>query len=172
MRHCDRRSARGPVRGLLTVTFLLGIACSSSPPAAVNQDLETLGWLVGCWQMAAGGTVVDEHWMAPSGNAMLGMSRTVKDGRLVGYELMLLVNTDLGLVYRAHPSGQAMANFHATESGRRGVVFENPSHDFPRRIAYWPVGADGLKARVDDGTDRRSYELEYKRTACPGTGGS
>lgn len=166
MRDPYRRPARGALRGALAASFLIGLACSSSPTAAVNRDVATLDWLAGCWQSTTGETVVDEQWMVPSGDAMLGMSRTVRGGRLVGYELLLVVDTDFGLVYRAHPSGQAMANFHATESSRRGVVFENPSHDFPRRIAYWPAGDDRLMTRVDDGSDKRSYELEYRRVPC------
>ena len=136
------------------------------------MDIDALAWLAGCWRMESGATVVDEHWLPPAGDSMLGMSRTVRDGALVGYELLLVVETEVGLVYRAHPSGQAMANFHATEAGRRGVVFENPAHDFPRRIAYWPLGKDGLAARVDDGSDEQSFELEYLRVDCPASPGS
>jgi len=166
--HRDRPPASGALRVALASAFLLGLACSSSPTAAVNRDLGSLSWLVGCWRMDTAKTTVEEYWMAPSGDSMLGMSRTVREGKLVGYELLLLINTEAGLVYRAHPSGQAMANFHATEASRRGVVFENPNHDFPRRIAYWPVGENGLTARVDDGSDKQSYTIEYRRSDCPG----
>ena len=168
MRQTHGSPARGALRGAVTATLLLGLACSSSPPAAVHPDLDALDFLVGCWRMANNTTVVEEQWMAPAGNAMLGMSRTVKEGRLVDYELLLVIHSELGLVYRAHPAGQAMANFHATESGRRGVVFENPGHDFPKRIAYWQTRTGGLTARVDDGRGDRFYEIEYLRSACPG----
>lgn len=147
------------------LTCLFGWPASSG--AAVSQDVDTLQWLSGCWRMESGETVVEEHWMAPSGDAMLGMSRTIRDGSLVGYELLLIIETEAGLIYRAHPSGQAMANFTATEASSRGAVFENETHDFPRRIAYWPTRDDGLSARVDDGSDVQSYELAYQRIDCP-----
>jgi hypothetical protein len=159
-----RRSA--PLAALLPL-LLLGLGWPTEPPAAVNVDFDDLSWLVGCWQLRNENTVIDEHWMPAEGDSMLGMSRTVRDGRLVGYELILLIETEIGLVYRAHPSGQAMANFNATESSRRGVVFENPDHDFPKRIAYWSKDPDTLTARVDDGSDDRSFELEYRRSDCP-----
>jgi hypothetical protein len=158
---------RRPLRAVLIAALLTGFVWSSQPPAAVRTDVKSLAWMVGCWQTTSGGTVVDEHWLPPRGDSMLGMSRTVRDGRLVGYELILLIETEIGLVYRAHPSGQAMANFNATESSRRGVVFENPDHDFPKRIAYWSKDPDTLTARVDDGSDDRSFELEYRRSDCP-----
>ncbi len=164
-------SNRRPLRAIPAAALAAGLLWSSMPPAAVNMDVESLAWMVGCWQATSGGTVVDEHWLPPRGDSMLGMSRTVRDGRLVGYELILLIQTDVGLVYRAHPSGQAMANFHATETNRRGVVFENPDHDFPKRIAYWSEGPDTLTARVDDGSDDRSFELEYRRSDCPEASG-
>jgi hypothetical protein len=160
---CRRRA---PLTALLPL-LLLGLGWPTQPPAAISMDLDTLSWLVGCWQLKNENTVIDEHWMPAEGDSMLGMSRTVRDGKLVGYELILLIQTDVGLVYRAHPSGQAMANFHATQSTRRGVVFENPDHDFPKRIGYWSQGSDRLTARVDDGGDERHFELEYKRTDCP-----
>ena len=159
-----RRSA--PLTALLPL-LLLGLGWPTQPPAAVNTDIDSLSWLVGCWQLRNENTVIDELWMPAEGDSMLGMSRTVRDGKLVGYELILLIETDVGLVYRAHPSGQAMANFHATQTNRRGVVFENPDHDFPKRIAYWSKDRDRLTARVDDGSDEQHFELEYERSDCP-----
>ncbi len=161
---------RRPLWAATVAALVAGLLWSSMPAAAVKMDIQSLAWIAGCWQTTSGGTVVDEHWLPPRGDSMLGMSRTVRDGKLVGYELILLIETEVGLVYRAHPSGQAMANFQATETKRRGVVFENPDHDFPKRIAYWSKDPDSLTARVDDGGDGRSFELEYRRSDCPAAG--
>lgn len=165
--HRTTNRRRSALLQTLLPLMLLGLGWPTQSPAAVKVDFDDLSWLIGCWQLENENTVIDEHWMPPEGDSMLGMSRTVRDGKLVGYELILLIQTDVGLVYRAHPSGQAMANFHATRLRRRGVVFENPDHDFPKRIGYWSEGRDRLTARVDDGSDEQHYELEYKRSECP-----
>jgi len=154
-------------RGLLAVALILALGWAAASHAAVSQNVDTLDWLSGCWRMESGETVVEEHWMNPSGDSMIGMSRTIRNGTLVGYELILIIETDTGLIYRPHPSGQVMANFSATEASSRRAVFENEFHDFPRRIAYWRTGDDNLSARVDDGADGQSYELAYRRFECP-----
>jgi len=155
--------------GLAAIVLAVLAGWPAAAGAAVSRDVGTLKWLSGCWRMESGETLVEEYWMEPSGDAMLGMSRTIRNGSLVGYELLLIIETESGLIYRAHPSGQAMANFTATEASARGAVFENETHDFPRRIAYWPTKDNGLSARVDDGSDVQSYELAYRRIDCPTT---
>jgi hypothetical protein len=45
------------------------------------------------------------------------------------------------------------------------VVFVNPEHDFPKRIAYELRGDGLLRVRVDDGADGGEGEdFAYRRT--------
>lgn len=142
-------------------------------PAAHAQQAPTpagrLGWLAGCWEARSGARVVEEHWMRPRAGSLLGMSRTVAADSVVAYELMRIVERGGGLVFQAHPSGQAPAEFPAVEAGPERAVFANPAHDFPQRVMYRRVGADSLVARVEAERNgaRRGSDFRYARVACP-----
>jgi len=148
-----------------TVVFLLA-PLAADAPARIQQ----VAWLEGCWQMEANGRVVEEQWMAPRGGVMLGMGRTVRDGKLVEYESVVLREQDGRLAYEAHPSGQPSAVFLSTTIDPSTAIFENPTHDFPQRVRYERKG-EKLLASVE-GTQnglQRGVGFPYQRVACAGS---
>ena len=44
----------------------------------------------------------------------------------------------------------------------REAVFENPEHDFPKRIIYRKNSAGGLSAIVDGGEGTKSEKFDFK----------
>jgi len=106
--------------------------------------------------------------MEPEGGLMVGMSRTVRGGVATGYEFVMLQRKDGRLTYSAHPSGQAPADFQATEVSRERMHFENPEHDFPRAIQYERTSPDSLTARVygEIGVVEPAFVLRYARRVC------
>lgn len=144
----------------------------ASIPAAggTPSGVERIAWLQGCWSLTAGGRTVEEQWMAPRGGVMLGVGRTVKDGRLVEHEFVIIRERGDALVYEAHPSGQSPAEFVAQRVDAGFVVFENAQHDFPQRVGYRPRGS-GIDAWVEGtvGGRTRRVDFPYDRAACPGT---
>jgi hypothetical protein len=137
-------------------------------PAAV---VKTLSWMSGCWQQSGtNGRLVDEQWMAPRGETMLGMSRTVRGDSLVEYEQLRISQRDGKAVYHAMPSGQTPTEFVAPRVSDTMVVFENPQHDFPQRIIYRKRGADSIVARIEGTMNGRSRGIDfpYAKARCPG----
>lgn len=107
--------------------------------------------------------------MAPRGGSMIGVSRTVRGGKLTAYELIVLEEQGKRLAYKAHPSGQPSAIFLSTDVGHAEVVFESPQHDFPQQIGY-RLNGDSLLAWIA-GTAKgkpRRVEFPYRRVACAG----
>jgi hypothetical protein len=150
---------------ILLAVLLWTCAAGAEPPAS----LATLAWLQGCWQDATAARVVEEHWMPPLGDSMAGLGRTVRGGRLLEFEAVVIRETPAGLVFEARPSGQAAATFAAASGHARAVVFENPAHDFPQRIGYESGDAATLLAWIEgprDGRVRR-IEFRYRRIPCP-----
>lgn len=137
--------------------------------AGAQTPITRVSWLQGCWRMNVNGQTVDEEWMAPDGGAMLAISRTVKGGRLVEYEFVLLRERDGSLVYIAHPSGQVGGEFPLARVDDDSVTFENTAHDFPQRIGYRRRG-DRLDAWIEGTLDGRSHRAEfpYARVPCAG----
>ena len=136
--------------------------------AAQEHEISDAGWLSGCWVASSGKRVTEETWMAPAGGMMLGMSRSVRDGVATGYEFLVLRVIEGRLVYSAHPSGQEPTDFRATSVSSALLRFDNPSHDFPKRIDYVRVSRDSLVARVFAETQSPvpAFELRYERVEC------
>jgi hypothetical protein len=145
--------------------ILVHLAITAALQAA---GIDRLVWLHGCWQASSAQRTVEEQWMAPRGRSMLGMSRTVSNGALVEYELVVVREQGTGFAYEAHPSGQPSATFLSREVGESTIVFENAEHDFPQRVGYRRDGSDALLAWVEgtvNGKPRR-IEFPYRRVAC------
>jgi hypothetical protein len=130
-----------------------------------SAHISDVAWLAGDWQTAATGPHrVDEHWTSPSGGAMLGMSRTVKGEAMVAFEYLRIVERADGVFYVAHPNAKAPGtDFRLTSVTATRVVFENPQHDFPKRIVYEKNGENGLRAFVDGGEGTHAETYEYQR---------
>jgi hypothetical protein len=139
-----------------------------APAKAVIGDLE---WLVGAWVgTRSSGSSIEERWSPPLGGAMLAVSRTVNmSGKMVAFEYLRIVERDGGLVYIAQPGGAKGTEFvltelnPPTENGPRRAVFDNPRHDYPKRIVYELSAEGGLSATIGQtkgGTPRR---FEFKR---------
>ncbi len=149
----------------LCLLLCYGLVCARQQTYTVND----LGWLKGCWRASGNGREINEHWMAPGGGTMLGMSRTVVNGRAVEFEFIQLRQGDGGEVYfDAKPSGQEPASFKLTRGGRREAVFENPEHDFPQKIVYRLEDDGSLSAGIEGEVKgkRRSLTFNMKRDRC------
>lgn len=134
------------------------------PTKAVIGDLS---WLAGAWVGARGtnGSITfEERWGPAKGGAMLATSRTVgSSGKMSAFEFLRIVERDGGLVYIAQPGGAAPTEFIMTEFSSTRAVFDNPRHDYPKRIVYELTSDGGLVTTtgyMKGGTPRR---YEYKR---------
>lgn len=134
-------------------------------PAGEPVSIDRLGWLTGCWSRARANGITEEHWMAPRGGTMLGMSRTVRDGRTVEFEFVQIRAGEGTLVYEARPSGQPMATFPLRSATDDMVTFENPAHDFPQRIIYRRT-ANGIEARIEGTMNGTPRAVDFPFTRC------
>jgi Domain of unknown function (DUF6265) len=149
------------------VALVLSLAGSIS--LADNPSVEGLNWMSGCWVRIDGEAGSGEHWMLPAGGSMLGMSRTVRDGKTVAFEFLRIAeDNDGSIVLTALPSGQQMASFAMLRQSGNEVVFENLQHDFPQRVIYRLTPERMLIGRIE-GTingDARSVDFPMKPAEC------
>ncbi len=127
---------------------LLLLLLLALPLSAAEPVVDDLAWISGHWSEGE----VEELWLAPKGNLMLGMSRTVRKTGKVAFEFIRIAKTPDGIAYIAQPGGKPPVSFLLVESKPGRVVFANPQHDFPKRIVY-ELRDGKLCARVDDGKD-------------------
>jgi hypothetical protein len=151
---------------LILVMLMLGSLCSAQ---TAKPTLNELSWLAGCWEADARGRKINEHWMKPGGGIMLGMARTVAQGKAAEFEFTQIREDKEGAIYYvAKPSGQAEASFKLVKLKDKEAVFENPQHDFPQRIIYRLESGGSLFARVEATKNgkTRGIDYPYKRAKC------
>lgn len=158
MTHAIQRLAAG-----LALCALAAFA--QTDPARATDAPALPGWLAGHWRMQSGDTVVEEVWMAPAGDLMPGMARTLRPGRKAFFEYTRIEARPDGLYFVAQPGGVPPTDFKLLESDARSMVFENKAHDFPQRVRYG-LRADGaLEASISglqDG-ETRTESWHYLR---------
>ncbi len=129
-------------------------------PTPAKASIGDLGWLAGAWVgKHNSGSSIEERWSPPFGGAMLAVSRTVNtSGKMSAFEYLRVVERDGGLVYIAQPGGATATEFVLTELTAQRAVFDNPRHDYPKRIVYELSAEGALSASIGylkGGTPRR-----------------
>jgi len=134
---------------LLTLGILAGCAASApdTVPSAAPSAAPHFGWLSGHWCSASGDELIEEYWLPSKGDPMLGLGRTLKAGKTVTFEFMRISHDGGVTNYHAQHDGAAPVAFRLTAAGADWARFENPQHDFPRRVEY-RRRPDGLHAEI------------------------
>ena len=151
----------GPTRSMKTV----------APPSQAAQatGLAALAWLAGCWGSESGEAGTGETWLPPAGGSMLGVERTIENGKRVSYGFMRIeTNAEESCTFIALPSGQQETSFPVLSLSTGSVTFENLQHDFPQRVIYRSLPGDRLFARIegkDDGVEQ-GIDFPMKRISC------
>lgn len=150
--------------GLASVILPTTQAIQSDKPAQAFK-IEDLAWLSGDWETAPGRMQIDEHWTKVAGGSLIGMSRAVAGGKTVFFEYLRIEARGADIYYVAHPKARTPGtDFKLMRLTAQEAVFENPAHDFPKRIIY-RKNADGtLAARVEgDGTEKeKPQDFHYR----------
>src|SRR5262249_54454881 len=112
---------------------------------------------------------IDECWMKPAGQSMIGISRTIAGGKTVFTEYAQIreANGEIAYVVSLGLSAKPIA-FKLIRSSESEAVFENPTHDFPQRIIYKRESATSLFARIE-GAEKgvnKAIDYRYTRSSC------
>lgn len=157
------------MRTLRTFAWLaVLLACGFSTPLhaeeAVPVQLESVAWLLGHWNRTGlpEGQTGYEHWQA-DGAGYVGVGGKLRNGQIV-FEEKLRIELEGGVMFYIADVAEnaAPVRFRRVEQSDSSVAFENPQHDFPKRIAYTRHG-DQLEA-VTSG-DGREITFRFERAA-------
>ena len=148
------------------LTFFTAIAAALAAPAAAEQPashVELPGWMAGGWVMEApSGAWSEEWWTPPRAGLMMGAGRSGKGAELGWWEQTRIERADGKLRFCALPKGQAMACFAAVKIAADEIVFENPAHDFPTRVASRKQGQE-LLAEISGPGGANPQRWRFKR---------
>mgnify|MGYP003575377801 CR=1 FL=1 len=153
--------------GLLAVGAALAAASPHSPADDATATLAAFDWLAGDWCMERDGRLVEEHWFPARGGMLMSVGRTVADGRTQSFEYLRLELQEGVVTFVAQPNGTPPTPFRLTASGAGWARFENPQHDFPKRVEYRRTET-GLHAEIaGPGDGGREQVIGFDYLPCP-----
>lgn len=131
--------------------------------------LAAISWLAGCWRAPSAEAGSGEVWLRPFGGTMLGVERTIENGKTISYGFMRIeANAEEKLVFTAVPSGQEETSFIQSSLSADAITFENLQHDFPQRVIYRSVSGGSLAARIEgiNGGVEQGIDFPMERVSC------
>lgn len=143
--------------------------CAPHALAASCDSLSGLDGFLGDWKGEDAKSTIEESWRALAPATWEGRGTvTPKAGGAASVEEFRLVEMGGSVFYVAkvaHNELPVAFRLVACDGGR--FAFENPAHDFPRRLEY-RFGADGrLTVDVSDGAGK-GFTLAFARSAAAG----
>lgn len=150
----------------MRIVLLLACVISGflAPPlAAQDADpmLESLAWILGDWNRIGlpDGQSGYERWHVAD-HGYSGVGARLKGTQVVFMEKLRIEADNDGVFYVADvPGNSSPVRFRLVEQTEASAVFENPTHDFPKRISYRMT--DGrLEARVSGGGREAAFLFE------------
>ncbi len=118
------------------------------------------GFLQGTWKVENEETY--EHWDSLNDQRLKGFAYEIKDGRMNVSEYLDITQKNKAAIYTASVVKQNKGQDVAFKLMRADSVFsfENPAHDFPKRVVYKRVSDTEIYVEVSDGKDKKfSYNM-------------
>lgn len=141
------------------------LIAAASAQATPCSNLDPARWLLGQWVAESGAKQVLERWREVSATTFEGngVTTTRADAAVVdGEDLRLVAMLDAVFYVATVEHNSYPVAFRMTVCDASRLVFENPTHDFPRRLEY-ALQPDGrLEVTVSDGAER-SFKLQFRR---------
>lgn len=156
----------------LTLLTLVAVAVPAMAHAQQTEaPLAALGFMAGCWRGDAGvDKAIQEQWTAADSDVMLATTRYLDDntGSTRGWEFSRIVADSAGITLFPAPLGTQQGRFRMAPSPASEARFEDPAHDFPKRIIYRRLDERTLVVHLDAGEgSQEAMELRLERVPCP-----
>jgi len=123
--------------------------------ANIFAQQKEFGWLIGTWQET--GKQSFEVWRI-EGDFLSAESYSLKDDVKKISEEIKLIRKGNEFFYVPDIAGpQGPVEFKITSYGKDNFIAKNPTHDFPKKIAYEKIDDTHLKATIGDASKTISY---------------
>lgn len=151
------------------LAFLLYLVAATAQASGCNS-LESLRWLLGDWTADGSKSAFHESWTeaTPKTFEGTGIERAKPDASIKGSEALRLVEMAEGVFYISKVAHNELpVAFRLNECADGRLVFDNPGHDFPRRLEYLLMPDGRLTVKVSDGGEK-GFSLNFARNGAPG----
>lgn len=125
-------------------------------------DFNKFSWLTGQWEGIQGNGIYHEEWSAAGENKLTGNAYFISKGELYNPEKLTIEKGDEGVFYIAevsHNSGPV--SFRMSSANDNIFVFENPEHDFPKKIIYEKINENELTAVIEGDKNGKSKQVSF-----------
>jgi hypothetical protein len=127
-------------------------------------ELEKANWFLGKWENKTSEGTFSEEWKVENDTIYLGESYFINNNDTLFSETVRLEQRENNLFYIVSVPNQNEEQpvaFKLTSSTVDYLVFENPKHDFPKKITYKLVTKDSLYAEISG--DGKSQGFPFKK---------
>lgn len=134
----------------LAAVALLAVSCQKKAEKQRGQ-IAKAEWFLGSWENKTPQGTLSEKWEKANDSVFNGESYFTKGKDTLFGEKVTLAEKDGALLYTVTTKGQngdLPVAFKMTTATANQIVFENPAHDFPTKIAYKLVNKDSLVAEI------------------------
>lgn len=128
------------------------------------DQLEKMNWILGTWGNTSAEGDLTETWTKLNDSTYAGKTVFVAGKDTMFTETIEIVQDKNELSYNTKVSNQNQGkavSFKATTVNGSTFVFENPTHDFPQKIAYNKISADSLVAQISGMKDGKQSSESY-----------
>lgn len=126
------------------------------------MSLDNLKFMEGPWEADRGSGVSQETWMPPAGGTMLGLSRTLREGRTTFTEFLKIEEKDGKLILTiCQKLGGPAMTLIAGKVSPSEVVFE-PVDDPNKATVTYRLVEKELHATVAGIREGEPYKIEFK----------
>ena len=146
------------MKGLIGLIVII-----TSLSATAQSSLSKLEWLLGNWVRtnAKPGRSGVEIWKKSSDQEFVGRGINLRGADTTFVEKLKIISKENKIFYVADvPENKEPILFEATSIAPNAVTFENPKHDFPKKIVYELTGST-LKATISG--DGKAIEYWFKK---------
>ena len=141
---------------IITISSFLVLTAFIGNQSANIKTFKKLYALEGRWIMKTQRGAIGEQWLKMDKDYLQSRGFFVKGNDTIITERVALRNTGKGIYYTSTVEDQNNKQpipFKFTSEKNNAFVFENPEHDFPKRIVYEIVSIDSLHAYIDGGVN-------------------
>lgn len=119
-------------------------------------------FLEGTWKME--NKELYEHWDKLNDLNLKGFSYSLTNGQMMVMEYLNIIQSENEIVYTATVINQNQGrgiDFKLTRADN-AYIFENPDHDFPKKIVYQMLNETEMFVEVSDG-DKKGFSYKMKK---------
>ena len=136
---------------LLTFAATALLASCQKKENPKHEKIKKAAWLVGTWENESPQGKLAETWNKTNDSTFNGHSYFVKGSDTLHLESITLSQRGDVMTYTPTVQGQnnnKPVEFRMTSATDKQMVFENPNHDFPKKIIYNQINPDSLVAEI------------------------